>query len=456
MKRVLDEAGTGGGRRWTRCLVGGAIALGLATASPRARAAAPFSKGPYVQSLGASGVTVKVELDAPGPASLEIYAAGEDRRVAEVKSPDAGDFHVLHATGLAPGTSYEYRVLRGDVKSELGRFTTAPASDAPFRFLIYGDSRSDPDAHAAIVRGLLAAPGDFLINTGDMVAAGKNPSDWASFFAVEGPLLRDRCVFACVGNHELSRGDPAGEVAFLRYFAGADEGGERTRLYGSFRWSNTRFFLLNAMDTWTGAERDWLRDELDRCAYEPGLVHRIAVLHHGPFSSGPHGGNAALTSAGIVPLLANGKVDLVLAGHDHVYERGDGEGLKYVISGGAGAPVYEHKLSAPQTIAFESVHHFIEAAIDGPSVKIVARRVNGSVIEACGFRGAGPWQCDAAPAPPAPGATPAPEASPGRPTKRSCGCSVPGDRSAPSAPLAAALGLLALVARRRRTVSCRQ
>src|SRR4029079_13500328 len=128
-------------------------------------------------------------------------------------------------------------------------------------------------------------------------------------------LLRDRCVFAAVGNHELTRGDPAGEAAFLRYFGGADSGGEPRRLYGSFRWSNTRFFLLNAMDTWTGDERDWLRGELDRALYEPGLVHRVDVLHHGPFSSGPHGGNTALAGAGIVRLMAAGKIDLVLAGH---------------------------------------------------------------------------------------------------------------------------------------------
>ena len=427
------------------------MGLGLAAGSAPARAGAPFNKGPYLQSLGMSGVTVKVELDAPGPASLEVYAAGEGRRVAEAKSADSRDFHVLRAEGLTPGTSYDYRVLRGDVKSELGHFTTAPPDNAPFRFLVYGDSRSDADAHTAIVRGLLAAPGDLLINTGDMVLAGKDPADWISFFAIEGPLLRDRCVFACVGNHELSRGDPAGEVAFLRYFSGADERGERARLYGSFRWSNTRFFLLNAMDTWTGEEREWLRGELARAMDEPGLVHRVAVLHHGPFSSGPHGGNGALTGAGIVPILANGKVDLVLAGHDHVYERGDGAGLKYLISGGAGAPLYEHKQSAPQTIAFESVHHFIEVTVDGPSVKTLARRVDGSVIESCGFLGAGPWQCDAAQASPSPIATSAPRGASGWPAKRSCGCSVPGDPGAAPAPLAAALALLALGARRRRS-----
>ncbi len=450
---MVDEAVTVG-RRWARRLVAGAVGAGIGLAFAVGVAeAAPFSKGPYLQSLGKSGVTVKVELEAPAKASLEVYAAGTERRVVEINSPEANAFHVLRAGSLTPGTTYDYRVTSGAEKSSIGHFTTAPSGDTPFRFLVYGDSRSDHAAHAAIVRGLLAAPGDFLLNTGDMVLAGKDPADWKAFFNIEATLLRDRCVFACVGNHELSRGDPAGEVAFLRYFSGADENGERTRLYGSFRWSNTRFFLLNAMDTWTGEERDWLHEELDRAMFEPGLVHRVAVLHHGPFSSGPHGGNPALARAGITTLLASGKVDLVLAGHDHVYERGDGEGLKYVISGGAGAPVYEHKLSAPQTIAFESVHHFIEAAIDGPSVKIVARRVNGSVIESCGFQGAGPWACDKAPATPPAAVVPEPSSSsspsPEGMTRRSCGCSVPGDQDVAAAPLAAAMGLLALLASRR-------
>jgi acid phosphatase type 7 len=247
---VGDNAGTAGGR-WAQTVVAGAVGLGILGAGTVSQAA-PFSKGPYLQSLDRSGVTVKVELAEAAPASLEVYAAGTDRRVTEANSLEMKDFHALRAGALTPGTTYDYRVVSGADRSELGHFTTAPSGDVPFRFLVYGDSRSDHAAHGAITRDLLAAPGDFLINTGDMVLAGKDPADWKAFFLIETPLLRDRCVFACVGNHELSRGDPAGEVAFLRYFAGADENGERTRLYGSFRWSNTRFVLLNAMDTWTG------------------------------------------------------------------------------------------------------------------------------------------------------------------------------------------------------------
>ena len=42
------------------------------------------------------------------------------------------------------------------------------------------------------------------------------------------------------------------------------------------------------------------------------------------------------------------------------------------------------------------MHHFVEVAVDGDHVSIVAVRASGGTIESCGFRGMGPWDCDAA------------------------------------------------------------
>jgi len=408
-----------------RSPLAGTFALALLGAAGTTHSAPPpFTKGPYLQSLGPTGVTVKVELASPAPASLEVFTRGTTgpaERVASAESPEPRAFHALRAEGLRPGTAYDYRVSAAAAISEVGHFTTATGADPPFRFLIYGDSRTDHATHAAVVRLMNSTPADFLVNTGDMVHDGREPGHWQTFFDIERDLLRDRCVFAAVGNHELARGDPAGEVAFLRYFGSGDEGREPRRLYGSFRWSNTRFFLLNAMDNWTGEERAWLRAELERALVEPGVLHRIVVLHHGPFSSGPHGKNERLEGGAVVALMREHKVDLVIAGHDHAYERGEGAGLKYVISGGAGAPLYKKERNTPETQRHEAVHHFVEASVSGEQVQIVARRASGSVIEACGFRGAGPWTCE-------PEAAAPPGTPPGEPSSRAsaCGCGLPG------------------------------
>ncbi|MDI3282892.1 metallophosphoesterase [Polyangium sp. 15x6] len=422
-----------------------AALLGTSTAAD----AASIRKGPYLQALGPSAVTIKLELSTPEPAT--ILVTGPSGFSTSKASASEKRFHAIRVDGLSPATTYAYRVKVGDVESRPVDFTTAPADDRPFKFIAYGDSRSDPAAHAAVARVIEVAPGDFFVHTGDMVQDGDNEAQWQEFFGIEGKLLGSRCIFVAVGNHELTAPDPTGQVNFLRYFAATEtDGRERPHLYGSFRWSNTRFFLLNAMDTWTGDEKEWLRAELASARDEPGLVHRIAVMHHGPFSSGYHGGNARLASQGIIPMLRDNKVELVIAGHDHIYERGEGQGLKYIVSGGAGAPLYQQRSRAPEQRYFESVHHFLEFAVDGPEVNVLARRASGSVIEQCSYRGTESWSCKSDEKKPATAATPATTRA-----STACACAVPGSASgnAGGATALVALAALGALGARRRVSS---
>ena len=139
--------------------------------------------------------------------------------------------------------------------------------------------------------------------------------------------------------------------------------------------------------------------------------------------------------------MRDGGVDLVLAGHDHAYERGEGLGLKYVITGGAGAELYAKKHEVPESRFFASEYHFVEVAIDGAQVSVTAHRPSGGVLESCGYLGGGPWDCDP-PAPP-------PSAVPSR-ARSACGCAVPGGQAAPGGG-AALVGIVALARGRRRS-----
>ncbi len=408
--------------------------------------AASFTKGPYLQALGQKAVTIKVEVSTPETVTIEM--TGPANFQATKSSDSAKKFHSIRFDGLSPGVTYNYKVAASGTESSPTSFTTAPAENKPFKFVVYGDNRSDAATHAAIVRMIEKAPADFLLHTGDMVQTGDNESEWQEFFSIENKLLSSRCLFASVGNHELTTPDPTGQVNFLRYFASIeDDGRERPHLYGSFRWSNTRFFMLNAMDSWTGEERDWLKSELASAMNESGLVHRIAVLHHGPYSSGRHGGNARLHANGIVDILRDNKVDLVLAGHDHVYERGEGQGIKYIVSGGAGAPLYSRGKGTPETQKFESVNHYLEVAIDGEGVTIDARRASGSIIERCSFKGLEKWSCNSPDEKPAVSTPPAVERA-----GSSCVCSLPQgtDSSNETRPLACLATLLLIAWRRQR------
>jgi predicted phosphodiesterase len=427
-----------------------ALALGSTGAGP-----SPITKGPYLQQVGPDGVVVRLEVDPAAPVEVELTTGSDAgaKSTTVVRDVAVTAFHSVRIAGLKPSTRYDYRVSVAGARSPAGTFTTAPApgDDQPFAFLVYGDDRSGDEAHAAIVRSLIATPADFLIHTGDCVANGGDPEQWQTFFDIEAPLLRDRALFACVGNHELV---DHGATAFLRYFGPGDAGEAAPALYWTMRWGDARFFFLNGMDTWSSSdEKGWLRGELAKADAEAGLVWRFVVVHHSPWSTGPHGNNARMLEAGVVPLLVEHKVDMVFAGHDHIFERGEQDGLKYIVSGGGGAPLY--KIEHPQASArkAEPAYHFVKVSVTKDSGEVVAVRADGSVLDRCGFkRDGGDWTCDVALRASIPASSPAAEAAPpAAPSSASpkCGCDVPGARAA-SWPLAAALAWMAALALRRR------
>jgi predicted phosphodiesterase len=300
---------------------------------------------------------------------------------------------------------------------------------------------------------------DFLIHTGDFVENGASSVQWQTFFDVEAPLLRERCIVSCVGNHELVDGMG---TEYMRYFGepGAlpEDGGVPAHLNGTFRWGNARFFLLNGMVGWkTGVDRAWLERALGDADSEKNLVWRIVVVHHGPWSSGPHGGNRYLHEAGIPALLRAHKVDLVVAGHDHVYERGWAEGMAYLVTGGGGAPTYRIKNALPSARKYEAVRHFVEASVSQTAINLAAIRPDGTPIERCALRKETGWDCDAKeePASPSnPAASVAGRAPDSAPPASRCSCRVTGGgtvgRDGVGGGAGALLAAACVVLRRRR------
>jgi 3',5'-cyclic AMP phosphodiesterase CpdA len=441
--------------------------------------AAGITKGPWVQRVTPRSALVRLEIDPPGPASVEVAPAGGADAGAsaarKIRAPEARDLHSIAVDGLAPGTRYAYTV-EGAGATKTGTFTTAPSegSTEAFRFLAYGDNRSDAAAHAAVVKAMQAAPGDFLVHTGDFVEDGGQPDDWRRFFDIEAPLLRERCLYSAVGNHELT--DGAG-IAYARYF-GATDPPSPTRLVpehlnGTTRWANARFFFLNSMVPLSrGVDRRWLEKALEDADAEPGLVWRILVTHHGPWSSGPHGNNTTLLSAEVPALLRAHNVDLIFAGHDHIYERGINGDLPYVVTGGGGAPLYRVSSALPSARKIESTRHFVQVTVKQDVLALKAVRVDGSTLETCELAKGRGWTCDAPTLPAASaitsgtGASGAAPAAPGPTAEGSrCACHAVGAASharggwaaalLPSAAAACAVFLRGRRARRARSAGLR-
>jgi hypothetical protein len=117
-----------------------------------------------------------------------------------------------------------------------------------------------------------------------------------------------------VGNHEYGTPRAAG---YFDYFGGA----AGRRGYYSVRLDEWNLIVLNSVCYAVGgcgrgsAQLQWLRDELAADA----SACTVAAWHHPRFSSGPHGNDAA-SDHFWRRLYADG-AEVVLNGHDHLYER---------------------------------------------------------------------------------------------------------------------------------------
>src|SRR5262249_20766175 len=116
----------------------------------------------------------------------------------------------------------------------------------------------------------------------------------------------------------------------------------------------------------------------------------LAFVHDGPYSRGYHGGNP-LARARYVPILLRHRVDLVLAGHDHLYQRGEVAGLRYAVTGGGGAPPYHIRCGVPGRppctvddgmIAIAREHHYAVLTI-ARDLELCVRRADGTLLERC-------------------------------------------------------------------------
>jgi acid phosphatase type 7 len=352
-------------------------------------------KGPWLMDLQPTSIVVMVERDAPGPVHVTARPLGVAGPIADsAVVPDASPNGVVIEAegvatealqevtlrGLTAGTRYTYEVSGAGMETVSGAFSTPPLRAAPFRFAIYGDTRSDHAAHAAVARALMADGPDFAIHTGDLVADGRDEDDWQRFFQVGGAMLRNVPFVPVIGNHEFVSPAASGAANYRRYVH-FDASGPSPELDTVFRFANARFILTSSYDDWTGPSRDWLTSEIERARREDPTGWLFVVMHEGPRSSGPHGDSDALRDAGIDRLMRRMRVDLVISGHDHAYERGDDEGIRYMVSGGGGAPLYPRRSVRSHTKVFASTHHFVRVDIDGDRATFTALRVDGSTID---------------------------------------------------------------------------
>lgn len=354
----------------------------LVIASASADAAPKMVKGPYLQDLAPTSITVMYQLDENVPAKLVVEGPGGKRE----QDVPADRIVEARIDNLEPSSRYRYRVEIGDEHWD-GEFATAPpvGKDVPFSFIVVGDSRDGIEQHRRVVDRMSQEVPDFILGTGDMVDEGFRQDQWQQFFDVENATLRDNVYFPALGNHDR-QGQGRTADTYRSYFSVPENGGETERYY-AFTYAAARFLVLDSNE-YSFALTDqtaWLERELASAREDAAIKHIFVVMHHPPFSISLHGGALDLRERW-TPLFEKYQVTCVFSGHDHVYERAEHNGLRYFVSGGGGAPLYPRRprpnpVDVEAVKKFERVLHFLRVNVTGNHIEVTAIRADGTTIE---------------------------------------------------------------------------
>ena len=293
--------------------------------------------------------------------------AAEERSYTEALTGETVWTYHSRLDRLQPGTQYVYEVLSDGATPVAGMFRTGPAGRSEgFRFTSFGDQAipapvglglgpNTPNA-GYIVPAVESLDPLFHLFNGDLCYA--NVSDapvqtWASFFANNARSAANRPWMPSAGNHENEVGNgPQGYLSYQTRFELPDNGSADFRgNWYAFTVGSIRVISLNNDDVClqdgafsayrrdhvptyvsssdnpyingysSGAQRQWLEREL-AWAHRSDDIDWIVVCMHQVAMSSAHFNGADL---GIrqqwLPLFDQYGVDLVVAGHEHHFER---------------------------------------------------------------------------------------------------------------------------------------
>ena len=244
---------------------------------------------------------------------------------------------------------------------------TLPNRDDSLRFAVIGDTGSGTKTQRQV--GVMMAeyrtvfPFEFVLMMGDNMYGGESARDFKVKF--EEPykelLAAEVKFYASLGNH-----DQGLQVNYVNFNMNGKE-------YYRFKKANVAFYALNSnyMDK---KQVEWLGKELAQDTSE----WKVCFFHHAPYSSAKkHGSDDQLREV-VEPLFVKYGVNVVLTGHDHVYERiKPQKGIYYFVSGAGGKlRTGDLKRSSPLTDkAFDKDLHFMlfEVADDQMYFQTISR-----------------------------------------------------------------------------------
>lgn len=232
--------------------------------------------------------------------------------------------HKVTLTGLEPATKYAYRVGDGNIWSEVGYFTTSNPADDKVDFIVTADVQASNDenfkrAADVMKKAVETMPEhDFITTLGDFVNDCTN-EEWDSYFKNFAFANSNTTIVPVAGNHE-------GNLQWNKFNnifnIGAAKGSMTTTgCYYSFDWSDAHFAVLNSNDMYPMSQQqlNWLKNDMRASDAQ----WKIILMHRALYSAGKNINkpDTIIMREVLLPVVDELDIDIVFAGHDHMYFR---------------------------------------------------------------------------------------------------------------------------------------
>lgn len=264
---------------------------------------------------------------------------------------------------------------------------TSDTDKQELSFSFWGDSQGGWDTFSQLVEQMIQYPDDFSLGLGDLTGEGVDRKQWLSFEQLIYPLAADRELFLVPGNHDY---DGYYNELYASNYRKMMEIGPEESTYYSFYRKNTAFLVLDPNPNFPLAidslQYHWMLTQMESEKWKKA-EWRFLVLHQFPYGQGwkGHSGDQFL-QAMIDSLAEKYKIDFVLGGHNHDYERMSRQyGMQqthFIISGGAGggleAPANNPE---PQMDKILKVHHFCRMEAGPSRINLIVYDTSGKIID---------------------------------------------------------------------------
>ncbi len=269
--------------------------------------------------------------DEEAGTSLQVAPVGEDLTSAEVIEGNSYSamekyVHKAEAENLLPGTKYAYRVgdSSTDTWSDVGYFTTADKNEDSANFIVLADVQASNEenfkmAAAVMEKAVATMPEyEFTVNLGDFVNDCTN-EEWDSYFRNFAFSNMNTTLIPVAGNHE-------GNLQWFKFnnmfnIGAAENSATITGCYYSFDWGDAHFAVLNSNDMYpmSMAQVNWLKNDMNASDAQ----WKIVLMHRALYSAGKNINkpDTLVMRNMLLPVIDELGIDVVFAGHDHMYFR---------------------------------------------------------------------------------------------------------------------------------------